>query len=428
MSIPEVMDPARLAALRRLGILDTPGEEAFDRLTSLATKIVRAPIALITLVDETRQFFKSCWGLSEPWASWREAPLSYSFCQHVVASHQPLVIEDARTHPEFSQHPATQQLGVVAYLGIPLTLRDGMVLGSFCALDHRPRTWTADEIEIMRVLARAAVTEMELRNEVRRTAEANQQLAHANEGLKAFTFSVAHDLSSHLARLRCFTDVLIEEGVDATADCRGYMLTIQRTVRQITQLFEALLSLAKASTLELHTTVVDMSALAHEIAVELRHSDPQCAMKFVIQNDLTARADPGLARLLLQNLLGNAWKFSARRAGAQVEFSAQPWGGTTKFAVRDNGVGFSSGQADELFQPFHRLPNASGFPGTGLGLQGAKQIVERHGGTIQAEARPGEGACFYFTLAPTLRPTGSEASNADVIGTDLPGALRVAHR
>ena len=124
-----IRNPARLAALRRTALLDTPPEEAFDRLTRLAARILNAPLALISLVDEDRQFFKSSQGLAEPWASRRETPLSHSFCQHVVGRGESLVIEDARQHPLVRDNPAIAELGVVGYLGIPLRTSDGCVLG-----------------------------------------------------------------------------------------------------------------------------------------------------------------------------------------------------------------------------------------------------------------------------------------------------------
>ena len=157
-----VRDPKRLAALHALGLLDTSADEAFDRLARLASRLLQAPIALVSLVDEDRQFFKSCLGLPEPWASWRETPLSHSFCQHVVASCAPLIINDARSHPEFRDNLAIGDLGVVAYLGIPLTLPNGHTVGSFCVFDSVPRTWTALETETVRDFAALVMSEIEL--------------------------------------------------------------------------------------------------------------------------------------------------------------------------------------------------------------------------------------------------------------------------
>src|SRR3954470_22801482 len=128
-------DPARLEALRAAAVLDTPPEASFDRLAALAARLLRAPVALVSLVDAERQFFKSCVGLPEPWNSLRQTPVSHSFCQHVVTSGEPLIVEDARTHPLVRDNPAVRELGVIAYAGIPLRVPSGQVLGSFCVTD-----------------------------------------------------------------------------------------------------------------------------------------------------------------------------------------------------------------------------------------------------------------------------------------------------
>jgi PAS domain S-box-containing protein len=164
-------DPDRLAALRRSALLDTPAEAAFDRLTRLATSILGVPVSLVSLVDGDRQFFKSAVGLPEPWASRRETPLSYSFCQHVVREVMPLVVDDARLDPVLSSNLAVSELGVVAYAGIPIVTSDGFALGSFCAIDSKPRQWTEHEIAILRELTALVVSEIELRAALARAEE-----------------------------------------------------------------------------------------------------------------------------------------------------------------------------------------------------------------------------------------------------------------
>ena len=158
-----VADPRRLAALHRVALLDTPAEEAFDRLTRLAVKVVEAPVALVTLVDAERQFFKSAIGLPEPWASTRGTPLSHSFCRYVVWMGAPLIVEDARQHPLVAGNPAIAELGVIAYVGVPLTLAEGARLGTLCAMDYAPRRWTVEQVGLLRDLGAAATTEIELR-------------------------------------------------------------------------------------------------------------------------------------------------------------------------------------------------------------------------------------------------------------------------
>ena len=144
-------------------LLDSPAEQAFDRLTRLATMALEIPTAMVSLVTADRQFFKSCVGLREPWASRRDTPMQYSLCQYVVAESRPLIFDDGRLLPQMQDHPAVREMKVVAYAGFPLITSDGYPLGSFCAIDYKPRKWTARDITILTDLAAATMTEIELR-------------------------------------------------------------------------------------------------------------------------------------------------------------------------------------------------------------------------------------------------------------------------
>lgn len=156
-------DPTRLAALRATGLLDRDPEPALQRLTRLASRFVGAPVSIVSLVLDDRQVFAAEVGVAEPWKSRGGTPMSYSFCQHVVTSGEALVVPDARRDARVSDNPAVHDLGVEAYAGVPLETSEGQRLGSFCVIDDRPRPWTDEEIEVLRDLAAAAMTEIELR-------------------------------------------------------------------------------------------------------------------------------------------------------------------------------------------------------------------------------------------------------------------------
>lgn len=185
-----IQDSRRLDALARSGLLDSEAEETFDRLSRLAAAIFHAPIALVALVDQDRQFFKSSVGLPEPWRSRRQTPLSHSFCKHVVESGKPLIVDNAPDHPLVCDNLAITEMGVIAYLGVPLTLASGETLGSFCVIDTVPRKWTAEETAILRDLAASVMTEVSLRAEVAQRRRAEQRLRllesvvlHANDAV-----------------------------------------------------------------------------------------------------------------------------------------------------------------------------------------------------------------------------------------------------
>jgi PAS domain S-box-containing protein len=171
---PSLPEQERVQALLRTGLLDTPPEEAFDRLTRLATRLLDVPLAIISLVDEHRQFFKSVTGLTGERAAIRQTPRSGSFCQHVVERREPLVIEDARESELVRDNPAIEQLGVIAYLGIPIVAEDLHVIGSLCVVDHKPRVWSAEDIRTLKELCEITITELALRRKSR-----DQELALA---------------------------------------------------------------------------------------------------------------------------------------------------------------------------------------------------------------------------------------------------------
>ncbi|HEY9014608.1 MAG TPA: PAS domain-containing protein, partial [Gemmatimonadales bacterium] len=178
-----LLRPDRLAALRRTALLDTPPEEGFDRLTRMAARLLGAPTSLIALVTDERQFFKSTTGLPEPWASRRNAPLSFSFCSTVAGTGEPLLVEDARRHPLLRHSQALRELGWVSYAGVPLIDREGHVLGSLCVVDRMPRLWSERDIALLQDLAASAITEIELRREIAQRLQAELSQRDSEEEL-----------------------------------------------------------------------------------------------------------------------------------------------------------------------------------------------------------------------------------------------------
>jgi GAF domain-containing protein len=157
-----LLDAERLAALHESGALAPSSREGLDRIARMAAEALNAPVALVSLVDADRQRFGGCVGLTEPWATDRETPLSHSFCQHAVASREPFVVADAREHPTVRDNAAVRDLGVIAYAGVPLIDRDGNALGTLCVIDHKPRTWSRQELAVLEDLTASAMSEIEL--------------------------------------------------------------------------------------------------------------------------------------------------------------------------------------------------------------------------------------------------------------------------
>jgi PAS domain S-box-containing protein len=179
-------DPGRLAAVRQTNLLDTPAEDAFDRVARMAARLLDVPIALVPLIEDDRQFFKACVGLPEPWASARQTPLSHSLCQHVVVARQPLAIGDTGRDALARDNPLVRELGLAAYLGVPLIDdTSGYVLGSMCVADHRPRDWTSDQVAILNDLAGLVMTQIQLRAELATRGELERRLIDVEASLQA---------------------------------------------------------------------------------------------------------------------------------------------------------------------------------------------------------------------------------------------------
>lgn len=206
MAVSEPLKEAtRLALLRATGLLETPPEESFDRLTRLATRLLEVPVATVTLIEAERQFFLSCVGVDDPWKTERGTPLSHSFCQYVVSTEEALVVDDARGHPLVGENLAIRDLGVIAYAGMPLRTSSGVVLGSFCAIDHQPRHWTESDLDALRTLADAAVSELELRLASRELYERESRFRGALENVHALAVTLDRD-----GRITFVNDYLVE--------------------------------------------------------------------------------------------------------------------------------------------------------------------------------------------------------------------------
>ena len=255
--------------------------------------------------------------------------------------------------------------------------------------------------ELEATQARAARELAEARSELLRDVE------RKNRELEAFTYSVSHDLRAPLRHMEGFAVALLEDHA-ASLDEKGqdYLRRIRKAAQQGGLLIDALLELSHVGQAALVRERVDLTALARAVAEELARSEPGRQVAFQLQEGLEADADPRLTRVILENLLGNAWKFTRRTAEARIALGVEPHDAGTCFFVRDNGAGFDPAYATHLFGPFQRLHSAAEYPGSGVGLATVQRIVERHGGRIWAEARPGQGATFYWTI-----PSRTVASN-----------------
>ncbi len=391
-----IADSQRLEAVLQTGLLDTPPEESFDRLTRLAAKLIGVPTTFISLVDQGRDFYKSCFGFGEPLSTTRQLE-GRTFCHHAIVSSASLVINDTMADPIFREIPTVQSLGVRAYAGIPLITDDGQAIGSFCAIDFAPRNWSVLDVEILTELAASAMREIKLRTAVR----AAQDAVRSREEVLAV---VAHDLRTPLNFIKMGAQ-LVAEAPDAKENAH-LLERVQGAVDLMGLLIDDLLEVAKieAGGMSVHPRPLSAQTLVED-AIQM--SGP-LALRH--QSELVADCEPGLPNVLadyerilrvFSNLIVNAVKFSG--ADTEVRVTAARGNGTVRFAVIDSGSGISSADLERIFDRFWQADSAD-RRGAGLGLAIVKAIVTAHGGTIGVSSTVGAGSNFYFDLpvAPTV--------------------------
>jgi DNA-binding response OmpR family regulator len=228
-----------------------------------------------------------------------------------------------------------------------------------------------------------------------------EELQRKNSELEAFSYSVSHDLRAPLRSIDGFSKLLLEDHA-GNLDAKGqhYLQLVRDSAQRMGELIDDLLLLSRVGRADLSRARVDLSSIARAASEELKRQDPSRHVTMVIEDQLLAEADCGLMRVVFENLLGNAWKFTAKAAEARIEVGTDQQEGVSVFFVRDNGAGFNMSYAEKLFSPFQRLHTESEFPGTGIGLATVHRIIDRHGGRIWARSAENQGAAFYFTIPP----------------------------
>jgi len=232
--------------------------------------------------------------------------------------------------------------------------------------------------------------------------EWSQELERANNELEAFSYSVSHDLRAPLRAIDGFSQALLVDYAEKLDEPgRDYLQRVRAATKRMTQLIDDLLSLSKITRTALKRERVDLTDLARKVLTELGGRDPQRKIDTRVADGLVVQADARLVTVMLENLLGNAWKFTSKQPAATIEVGKDTRNGETVYFIKDNGAGFAMEHATKLFAPFQRLHAASDFEGTGIGLATVNRVVARHGGHVWAEAKPGQGATFLFTLGAT---------------------------
>ena len=311
--------------------------------------------------------------------------------------------------PHYGMPPG--HLAVRSYLSVPVISRSGEVLGGLFFGHPEPGMFTERSKRMIEGMAAQAaitidnarlyeaVTKLNAQLEDR-VLRRTQQLQTANDELEAFSYSVSHDLRSPLNTINGFSQLLLKSDGDQLSEKgKHYLVRIRASSTKMGTLIDGLLSLAKLSSAALNRGDVDLTAMSCKLVEELRDPEPDRVVDINIQAGLMINGDPHMVTVIMQNLIGNAWKYSSKTPHARIEIGSETTAeGLTCIFVRDNGAGFDMAYAEKLFEVYQRLHQDTEFAGMGIGLANVKRVIERHGGRIWAHSAPGEGATFRFTL------------------------------
>ncbi len=413
-----LLELERLATLQSTALLDSPAEEAFDQFTRLASTILETPVALVSLVDQNRQFFKSSVGLSEPWNQARQTPLSHSFCKHVVQMSEPLSVADARIHPVLQKNLAVSELGVVAYLGIPLTTSQGHTLGSFCVIDSKPRQWSDRDASILQNLANLVIEKIELRifaKQLHGDYLALRQLElYRDEMVEMLVHDLRNPMSSFLAGLE-----LIQISGELPQLCQEYVDLAYEGGNELLGMINRILEISKAEAGHLKLDLKRLSP-SEVIASACSQMAPLAEKSGIticqqMHTQLSCTADTKKLHRVLVNLISNAIQHTPRGGNITVSVQAdepadnpqRPDEETRdshdaialRFSVIDTGQGIPDQAFEKIFHKFSQVKNSQvAEASTGLGLPFSRMVVEAHGGRIWLESELGEGTRFHFTI------------------------------
>jgi signal transduction histidine kinase len=390
-TVASVLDP--------LAVLNKVADAVFTSVGPNGTALFTA--------NHDRQKLEAAIVRGEAWSHLRDAayPIDESVAAWITRM-QDLFSQaiDAQLIP---QHP-WPQLGTA--VAVPM-LAGGRLNGMIAFEPVGPhRRVTRGELRVLSILASAAAAALDHALLIRDIRQLNQtleervrtrtaELEMANKDLEAFSFSVSHDLRAPLRAIGGFAQLLREQhGTRLGEQAMGYLARIETASHRMGDIIEGLLRLSQASRLKPRYEALDLAELAREIAADLQAAQPHRSVQLLVQAPLPCCGDRQFLQTALENLLGNAWKFTARRADARIEVGMTMQDDRSVFFVRDNGAGFDPSGAAKLFEAFQRLHSAQHFPGTGIGLATVQRIIRNHGGDIWAEGQSGKGAAFYFTL------------------------------
>lgn len=396
MTFPEFPEneAARIAELKKYKLLDTFSENDFDNITKLVAAICEVPIALITLLDLERNFFKSHVGVD-----FNQSPRNISFCGHAILEDDEIfIVEDATKDERFDDNPLVTENQAVFYAGVPLINPNGFKLGTLCVFDHKPRQLTDVQIISLKALAKQVVNLIELRKKNSLLIEIQKELQNRNERLETFAHVVSHDLKSPLANITSLTRFLKEENIEnLSTDSKMYLDYIEDSSLTLKNYINGILKFYKADELlDSQKEDVLLKELFDEISEVLISDDT--LFDFPMAGTLKNVNKAALTQIFL-NLIDNSLKYNLNEKRiVSVKYIDET--DFHKFAITDNGMGIDLGVQEEIFNLFKTtgIKDRNGKEGTGIGLATVKSLVSKLGGNISLKSELGKGSTFTFTI------------------------------
>jgi len=380
-------------SIEALGLTNGSSERAYDNIVSLAARTLDAPVALVSIVyfEQERQYFKSQLGLSEPWASAHETPLSHSFCRHVVSEAANLCIADAREHSELKRNPAIVELGVVAYLGTPVRTPLDIPVGALCVIDVKPHKWSDNDVDTLESLALCVADVICVRAAL-----------NASEALRAeqreFSYALSHDLRSPIDSLKVLLEELVRGDMSSLNSVDRQLIALgQRTADRAVTLIDDVVDYTHSIERDFQRESVSLDEIVAAVRENLTAEIARTKAEFDIARLPCVEGNPMQLQMLMQNLIGNALKYNRPVVAPRITIRQHGESGA-QFSVADIGIGIEPAHQERVFELFRRVQLSDQSPGSGLGLAVCRRVVSNHAGKIKLSSVPGEGPTFTVTL------------------------------